>query len=330
MKPNYNELTNKLIENSSDTQNYSFEDVERIIGTSIPPVYIEYRTFKQSSSKFQQYAKMAGYLLTEVDYDNHTLTFQKDDGTLTPIVRRPAYNRHIYGIKASISLNALDPNDLGKNLDEAVRHFKSNWSSTGGDYVPFCNKYNNLQDVYYHAGLEAYRAAMKRAITYGGGLTTRQINDLKEESCRYLQSRFAVLFAIKNINQTLFNEWIYETATEIRRIYRDNDVSDYTYGNAQKIINVAIKFVLSSNLVDYHNEVFKVCHFPVDGRIQATIKSQLGVHLLHQNGRPVYGYSSWSKNDNWSDFIDYQARVRQATEQFGYYSPLIWEATHWN
>ena len=210
--------------------------------------------------------------------------------------------------------------DLGKDLDNSITTFKERWGSIGGQYVPFLDKYDSLDDVYYHAGMEAYRAAMKRAIKFNG-LHQRVRTNLREQSCSYLAERLRVLFALEELDFDKFTEWAEETATNIRAIYRNAGVNDYTYGNAQKLINVAIKFVMSSNLVDYHHQVFKYCHFPVDGIIQQIIRKAFGIRPLK---------TCWSKNDNWDDFVDYQRKVRKAVLANGYYSPMVWEATHWN
>ena len=335
MSANYDELRRKLLEVNEDPQTYTFYEIEEIIGDDISPVYINRRTFKHSSSAFQKKAREAGYVITDVDYVGQTLTFRKIDGVNVEVRQRGAGNRQrhhtIRAVRLGVSEATHDPNDIGKELESAISSFKANWRSTGGRslYVAFLDKYDTLEEVYYHAGDEAYRASINNRwkLFY---IPQHQIDELREQSIRYLAGQFAVLFQMREMSVQIFNQWAYETATRIRQIYRNAGVNHYNYGHAQKLINVAMKFVLSSNLVDYHNEIFKVCQFPVDGRIQNTIKSNLGVHLLKQNGVQRYGNSSWSKNDNWDDFVDYQERVRMATDQYGYYSPLIWEATHWN
>lgn len=332
MKLDYDALRAKLLEDGRDQQNYTFAEIEHTIGGSIPNDYINRKTFKQKSvSRFQKHAMEAGFEITEVDYDGRTLTFQKSS-TIPQAAPRVARRRH-HAVQLAVSANTLDPNDIGKDLDTAIAYFKRNWTSTGPSqqWVPFCNRYRTLNEVYYHAGDEAYRASVKnRWSLFGDRIGQRERDNLREASVRYLAQRFEVLFRLEEMNFDIFSNWEYETATHIRQIYRDGGVDLYNYGHAQKIINVALKFVLSSDLVDYHNEVFRFCHFPVDGRIQIIIKSELGVHLLKQNGVQRYADSSWSKNDNWSDFMDYQVRVREAVLRYGYYSPMVWEATHWH
>jgi len=325
MKPNYGKLKS-FLESGGDYLPLSFKQIELILGAEIPPVYTNRRTINHKSSRIRKAAEKAGFYLKEVDYDNCWVLFCLQTSM---IIEGAEQNVGSEGTEFLEANRSQRPSDIGKDLETSIRYFKNTWSSVGGEYVPFCDKYDNLRDVYFNAGMEAYRAAMKRAIKFYG-LSQNIRNRLRIESCRYLADRFEYLFSIADsLDFDSYDEWAKETTEHIREIYRSNDVTDYTIGNAQKIINVALKFVMSSNIVDYRSNVFKYCHFPVDGRIQQTIKEQLRVGLLKQHGRPVAGYSSWSSNDNWDDFIDYQNRVREAIIANGYYSPLVWEATHW-
>lgn len=334
MKIDY-ELLKNHIENGEDVQTYTFAQIEEIIGESIPEVYINRRTFKQkSSSRFQKAAIRAGYLITDVDYEGRTMTFTKNDGR---IVERPArqagqHHRAYQPIRSAISEQTLDPNDLGKDLDSAIEYFKTHWRSTGPNpqYVPFCDKYENIDDVYYHAGDEAYRASVKNRIPLFEGMPNRERLALRQQSIRFLAGQFVELFDKTEMNFEIFSNWEYQVATRVREIYHEGGVRLYTYGNAQKLINVALKFVLSSNLVDYHHNVFKYCFFPIDGIIQRKLKSQLAVEFLHLNGERTYYQPSWARCDNWDDILDYQTRVRAAVLEYNYYSPMVWEATHWN
>ena len=309
MKVNYEKLK-EFLENGAGYLPLSFKQVEMIIGEEIPSVYINKKSINWRSSRIRMAAEKAGFYLQEVDYDNRWILFAQPESII------------VNGEEKTTRVNSdgVWEYDLGRDLDESIASFKSNWSSIGGEYVPFCDKYNNLDDVYFNAGMEAYRAAMKRAIKFNG-LPQRIRNNLRLESCRYLADRFRVLFSTENLDFNSYNVWAEETTKHIRSIYRSNGVEDYTIGNAQKIINVALKFVMSSNIVDYRNDVFKYCHFPVDGIIQGVIKRAFRINPLR---------ICWSKNDNWEDFLDYQTRVREEVLREGYYSPIVWEATHWN
>lgn len=75
MKTNYSNLKTRL-EMGDDLQTYTFCEIEDIIGTTIPKSYINREAVKLVNvSRFQMSAISAGFLLTDVDYVNQTLTF---------------------------------------------------------------------------------------------------------------------------------------------------------------------------------------------------------------------------------------------------------------
>lgn len=132
-----------------------------------------------------------------------------------------------------------------------------------------------------------------------------------------------------NLGFSNFDKWEEEVVNYIVSMYKNANVADYTYGNGQKLVNMAIKYILSSNCIEYDHPVFKYCHIPVDGIIQNIANKNLKVDLLYQNGKKVKYYSSWSKNDCRADFLDYQKRIRYAVQKEKCYSPLIWEIKNW-
>ncbi len=327
---NYNELTKKLESIQEDSLSISFDEMEAIIGGEIPQVYISKRTFKHSSSRFQMYANNAGFILNDVDYDNHVISFKRDSQK----------NIKQSGIKTSvakhrnekISPKATDPNDIGKDLDTAVDYFRNNWRTTGNNpvYVSFGDKYDDLQKLYFNAGNEAYRASTKNYRRLQPDcLTASQWRELRNSSLKYLAEEFDKLFQKQSIEYSDFCSWEKEVATNIRKMYHQKGVELYTYGNAQKLINVAIKFILSSTLIDYHHDVFKNGFLPIDRTIQKILRNHLAVDYLHVCGRSTRIIPPWSRCDNWDDIVDYQNRAREAILKYGYYSPIIWESTHW-
>ena len=301
MKANYEKLK-EFLENGLDSLELTIGQIEMIIGLKLSETFKSKKTINEKDCEFRMAAEKAGFQLSSVDHDCCKIVFKR--------LKHTAVNGE--------ELSAENCGSVGNELDSSMRLFKNTWGKTG--YVPFCNKYSSLDDVYFNAGMEAYRAAMRRAIKLNG-LSHGIMEDLRRESCEYLAGRFKELFEIKNLDFDKYDAWAEETTKHIREIYRDQGVNDYTIGNAQKIINVALKFVMSSDLVDYNSDVFKYCHFPVDGIIQGTIKRAFKIKPLE---------TCWSKNDNWEDFLGYQKSVREAVHSAGYYSPIVWEATHWN
>ncbi len=309
MKPNYEKLK-EFLENGADIQPFSFKQIEMIIGSEIPPVYTTRKTLNQKSSKIRMAAEEAGFYLSDVDYTRHLIKFER---STTIAVDGQEMSTRVNGIGTCRC-------DLGRDLKDSIRSFRLNWSSNRGECLSFGNRYDNINDVYFNAGMEAYPAAMRRAIIFNN-TPQRVRNDLRSESCRYLAERFRILFATKGLDYKSYNFWAEVTTKHIRKIYHDNNVEDYKIGNAQKLINVALKYVMSSDIVDYRHDVFKYCHFPVDRIIQGEIERTFRINPLR---------TCWSNNDDWDEFLDYQTRVRETVLENGYYSPIVWEATHWN
>ena len=97
-----------------------------------------------------------------------------------------------------------------------------------------------------------------------------------------------------------------------------------SYGNAQKWINLSIKYVLFYEGTDYHHEVFKNGYFPIDSIIQKRICSE-----SRYSNTPIESIGSWGNCDDWNSIKRFQEDSRRYLEAQGWYSPIIWEATIW-
>lgn len=218
-----------------------------------------------------------------------------------------------------------------EELTQIIENFRKNWTTKNGHILSLTENQNikNIDDVYRAACQKAHAPSVLRALTYPQDISSKVRNELKEDVLFYLENRLNKLFKRTDLDFCSFDNWEKDTVSHIVKMYKDKNIDQYTYGNGQKLVNMAIKFVLSSNLVKYDHPVFKYCHIPVDGIIQKIAKEKLEVELLHQNGAEQKTYSSWSKNDCRNDFLDYQKRIRESTQKQNYYSPLIWEIKNW-
>ena len=75
MKLNYQNLKQTLINSNQEVVRYTFEEIETIIGGSIPNIYLSSKSISHASSRFRIYAEQAGYRIGNVDYMNLTITF---------------------------------------------------------------------------------------------------------------------------------------------------------------------------------------------------------------------------------------------------------------
>ena len=206
-----------------------------------------------------------------------------------------------------------------------IKHLRCNWKTKGGTLLSYGSDYSKIDDVFSAVGKSAYRPSIQRG---GTNITACYPNQkeryaLRDEVANYLSKRLKEIYPKKCLSFDDFTEWEEKTATYIRDFYRNKGVCEYTYGNAQKLINMAIKYFLSSDLVDEEDPLFENCHFPVDAIIQKKLNDDFNIPYLANKNH------SWSRNDSWKDFVKYQKTARKIILSNGYYSPLICEISEW-
>ena len=212
---------------------------------------------------------------------------------------------------------------MGKDLESSVKLIRSDqWkTSSGKRSLSYSQKdFKTEEEVFANIGLSAYFASVNRAINFKkDSITPDKRNELKHDNADYLNERIRKIY-LKNISDfKTFDDWMKESIEHIVNAYQKEGVSDYTIGNAQKLINMSIKYLLSSPLIDEHNGLFKYCHTPIDGIIQKKLH-HLGINPLN---------CPWSKLNSYEEYMRYQNDVRAKIEALGYYSPLICEIDIW-
>ena len=102
-----------------------------------------------------------------------------------------------------------------------------------------------------------------------------------------------------------------------------NDIkeSGYTYGQAQKWVNMTMKYLL---VLDYgiDNTIIEQLHIPIDSII---IEKSLKKDLIDKE---TIGMNfSWSKISNYADYKKIQEKLRT---KLGNQTPIKWEFQAWN
>lgn len=77
----------------------------------------------------------------------------------------------------------------------------------------------------------------------------------------FLIDAFLKIYNEKTITEQQFFDWESTLAKNTREIYHKNEIKLYTYGNAQKWINIAIKYLFSSDHIDHNHNLFEVCFY---------------------------------------------------------------------
>lgn len=133
-----------------------------------------------------------------------------------------------------------------------------------------------------------------------------------------------------------FDKWHKNACESLRQIYTNqttNDNGTLTYGQAQKWVNMTIKYLDIIYAVcgfdDCETPLERVAHLPIDSIMFDIVKKKLGIKKPSK---------SWSKWDNYSEYLDYQHEISDAIvkidslEEYGMISlnPLQWEMLNWS
>lgn len=127
----------------------------------------------------------------------------------------------------------------------------------------------------------------------------------------------------------------------IREFYSENNYDGFTVGKTQKWINMAFKYACIYDKKDAKmlSRIFNYCHVPIDRYIANPIVNELGVALPKYDGfkMPIHvafdaskcNYS-WSKIDNYDDYLACQNSIREALRRDNPpTNALEWEFTYW-
>lgn len=162
--------------------------------------------------------------------------------------------------------------------------------------------------------------------------------EYKAKICDMLVNNYDVLTdAVKSTNdkQTVFDKEHKRICEEICSKY--SEISEFTYGQAQKWLNMMLKYVL---LIEGDSTLKSYLHIPVDSYIMQAVGSDnpklkhcLKLECIPQKNGTVGKYSEssskpWSKWD-YEEYIAFQNCIRKAISESSYSSPIEWENEAW-
>ena len=161
---------------------------------------------------------------------------------------------------------------------------------------------------------KAHSPSVLRALDTDGKSTNRP----RAEVASFLKNK--ILEALtKTFTFEEYDEWSGSIIVKIRDIYRNKyGFGDYTYGNAQKLFNMTMKYIFSAESIDPNLPIFEVAHIPIDRVIMNIAKKKLSVDTMP---------TAWSKTDDWDSIISYQRRLRAALPSNC--PPMVWECQNW-
>lgn len=138
-----------------------------------------------------------------------------------------------------------------------------------------------------------------------------------------------------NDKQNIFDREHKRICEEIYRKY--SEISEFTYGQAQKWLNMTLKYVL---MFEEDSVLKNYLHIPVDSYIMQSVGSDnpklkycLKLECVPKKNGTTGKYSKssskpWSKW-NYEEYIDFQKHIRNAVSESDYSSPIEWENKAW-
>lgn len=193
-----------------------------------------------------------------------------------------------------------------------INNWRRNWATTGGRKLSIVGC-DTEEEVISKAIDKAHAPSVLRALKTGGNPTALPRAKVKELLINELPK--ALHASMSRID---FDNWNAELCEKIKDIYHNSNIIDYTLGNAQKLLNMTIKYIFSSDIINPELDFFKVTHIPIDRIIMKAAKKKLGVTPLAK---------AWSATDDKTELLDYQSRLRDSLSSDAF--PLLWEIKNW-
>lgn len=201
-----------------------------------------------------------------------------------------------------------------------IENWRQNWKTKKTERLSIIG-INNIDDIIQESVKRSYAPSVQNTCLKQGKYGSEKLKVPRQECEPILSAALSYIYDKKNITEKQFINWETNLAQEIRAIYHKNGINLYTYGNSQKWINMAIKYLYSSDHINHTHKLFEVCYLPIDRIVQDQAYKEFGIKRL-----PV----AWSKCDNWQDILDYEENIKNAiNRQIGYTSRLWWECKAW-
>lgn len=109
--------------------------------------------------------------------------------------------------------------------------------------------------------------------------------------------------AAHSINQESFDNWHKEICSNLIYIYTDGGYSLFTVGQAQKWINMTLKYIFTcgENRIPGFTGIYPYCHVPLDNIL---------LEKLEKYNFPRFS-CAWSRINNYGEYLERQRWIRQ-------------------
>lgn len=156
-------------------------------------------------------------------------------------------------------------------------------------------------------------------------------NEAKEKAVQLLQGKFGISEKIVSIAINDFDTWHREVCESLVETYQEikdeNNKNFFTYGNAQKWLNMTLKYLwLLNRLPNDMDE--KALHAPIDSYILQKLK-KLEIEGVTGSGETFYYKKKcWSNIDKYNEYMELQEKIRKFAKADGK-SVIEWENEAW-
>lgn len=173
--------------------------------------------------------------------------------------------------------------------------------------------FGNLTISIEVASNRAYRD-MNRTIRFNEFSTEDIRLELREKVNNIFEIEIKKLTENNITSQEEFDLWHCDVCKVIRSFYLNEGI-EFSYGQAQKWVNMTIKYLYIFNIYSF-DSVFEFLHLPIDNYVFDAVKEKLVIE------KPV---DAWSRWDYYKDYLDYQNKIKSKIK----IAPLRWEFENW-
>lgn len=155
-------------------------------------------------------------------------------------------------------------------------------------------------------------------------------NEAKEKAVQLLQGKFGISEKIVSIAINDFDTWHREVCESLVETYQEikdeNNKNFFTYGNAQKWLNMTLKYLwLLNRLPNDMDE--KALHAPIDSYILQKLENSIE-NISAENGSYKYNGETWSQLSDYEHYIELQKTIRTLAKAENK-SVIEWENEAW-
>lgn len=205
--------------------------------------------------------------------------------------------------------------------NQEIKNWRDSWKTKKAKKLLSIKGISNQDDIIKESIKRAYAPSVKNTALKQGKYGAKNLQKIRKICEPEILNYFKNLLNLSKVDDNAFSKWEKDLADKIRNIYLENNINLYTYGNAQKWINMTIKYMFSSDNSNPNDMLYQVCYLPIDRIIQDKAYKELGVKRL-----PV----AWSKCDDWKEIKSYQKIIKDAIiKKTNYKTRLWWECNAW-